>query len=560
MARSQPKPIETRAPRRRGVERPRARARPAANSRDTERLLHELHTHQIELEMQNEALLSARTELEAALARYTELYDFAPIGYLVLGAEGNIRELNFSAASLLGVTRGALANERLDRFMPKAERAAFIDFLATVLQTRKDRAYQRDVSIDTTRGLVDVHVTAVLRPTSEPTLLLAIQDITARKQAEAMALEANRRKDEFLAVLAHELRNPLMPIKMNLAIADRLQVTDERLRKVFEVIERQASHLTRIVDDLLDVARVARGKIVLRVRPVDLGDIVRQVTEDYRSAADAAGIALISRIESEPLWVEADRTRMTQVIGNLLGNALKFTPRSGWIEVALRGADNHAELRIRDNGIGMAAEVLRHAGEAFAQAPQSGDRPRGGLGLGLAMSKGLVELHHGSLAVASEGLGRGATVVVRLPLRTAPSMAASDARDAALGHHRILIIEDNLDAAESLRLLLELSGQHARVVHDGVGGVSAAKAFRPHIILCDIGLPGMDGYAVARALRADSAMKDVYLVALSGYALPQDVQRASEAGFDRHIAKPISEHQLENLLLSVPAAPHGGAH
>jgi CheY-like chemotaxis protein/nitrogen-specific signal transduction histidine kinase len=383
-------------------------------------------------------------------------------------------------------------------------------------------------------------------------------DITARKRAEdalqaanERLLEADRRKNEFLAMLSHELRNPLAPIRNGLYILERAVAGGDQARRAQDVMARQVEQLARLVDDLLDVTRVTRNKIELQRQRLELNELVRRTLEDYRPTFDEAGVQLELESDVAPLFVDADWNRIAQVIGNLLQNAAKFTPRGGRVSVSVSGdrAAGTAAVRVADSGVGMTPETLACIFEPFTQADSSLDRNLGGLGLGLALVKGLVELHGGAVAAESEGLGRGSAFTVRLPLEPvgeAPRAAERQARAPA--RRRVLVIEDNRDGAETLRQLLELEHQEVAVAHDGLEGLAKAHSFRPALILCDIGLPGMDGYEVARALRADQALANAVLVALSGYALPEDLQRAASAGFDRHLAKPARLEDLEALL------------
>jgi len=391
----------------------------------------------------------------------------------------------------------------------------------------------------------------VLMKTVADQVAVAMEHIQAQRalhEANQRLQDADRRKDEFLAVLSHELRNPLAPIQNSLYILDRASPGGDQARRALEVIRRQATHLSRLVDDLLDVTRIARGKILLQRQRVDFVDVVGRTVEDYRESFSASGVHLDARLPEGSLWADADSTRLAQVVGNLLGNALKFTPPHGEVELELREEQGSAILRVRDSGVGIAPEVVERLFQPFSQAEQSLDRSRGGLGLGLALVRGLAELHGGSAAAASDGLGRGSEFTVRLPLEPAPQLAAPAPRVRPVLRYRVLVIEDNLDAADSLKELLELWGHEVKVAYDGPAGIALAREFRPELVLCDIGLPGMSGNAVARAFRADAALETAYLVALSGYALPDDIQRATESGFRRHLAKPPSIQALEELF------------
>ncbi len=378
------------------------------------------------------------------------------------------------------------------------------------------------------------------------------QDITDLKMMEQALADANRRKDEFLAVLSHELRNLLAPLRSSLYVLAGTEPGGEQARRMLAIIERQVSHLTRLVDDLLDVTRIARGKIRLQRERLELGDLVRRAVEDHRSTFAVNGIHLEGRVAWSPIWLSADATRIAQIVGNLLGNAAKFTPRGGRVDIVLEEKDGAAVLRVRDTGVGITNEMLDRLFEPFMQADRTLDRARGGLGVGLALVKGLAELHGGSVTATSDGPGRGAEFTVRLPMPAAAEQVAAAQEALPVQPRRVLIIDDNIDAAGALKEALELDGHEVEVASDGPEGLAKSRAFRPDVVLCDIGLPGMDGYEVARAFRADDMLKGLFLVALTGYALPEDLQRAKQAGFERHLAKPTSFETLEKLLAEAP--------
>ncbi|WP_242333629.1 MULTISPECIES: ATP-binding protein [Anaeromyxobacter] len=378
------------------------------------------------------------------------------------------------------------------------------------------------------------------------------------RRSNALLRETDRRKDEFLGVLSHELRNPLAPIRNALSLLARVDPCGDEAARARAILDRQVVHLTRIVDDLLDVTRITRGKILLRRSRVELGDLVRRTVEDHRTLFASREIAVEVSLPEGPAWLDADATRVAQVIGNLLQNAAKFTDRGGHVEVTLErdtGARAGILLRVRDDGAGIDVEMLDRVFEPFTQADDSLHRSRGGLGLGLSLVKGLVELHGGSVEARSGGAGRGAELVVRLPL--APPDGGSPRHEppapvAAVGPLRVLVIEDNVDAAETLRELLLMWGHEVAVAHDGAAGVERARALRPEVVLCDIGLPVMSGYEVARAIRADPTLGATFLVAVTGYALPEDRRLAADAGFSRHLAKPVAVETLERLLAAAP--------
>ena len=391
---------------------------------------------------------------------------------------------------------------------------------------------------------------------SEPARMSGIVvDITESKRAEEALREADQRRNEFLATLSHELRNPLAPIKLSLHILRRCEPGSEQAKRSLAVIERQVQQLAGLVDDLLDVTRIARNKIELKRERLELNDLVRRTVEDHHGLFDQGGVELRLELAPAEIVVDADRTRLAQVFGNLLQNAAKFTGRGGSavVSVACIVEDKQAVVRVSDTGAGIVPEMMPHLFEPFAQADRTLDRSKGGLGLGLALVKGVIEMHGGEVTVRSDGAGKGAEFIVRLPLEDgAVSKRDADATSIPGARRRVLIIEDNRDAADSLRELLQLGGHVLEVAYSSAEGIARARQFLPEVVLCDIGLPGMDGYAIARKFLGDDVLKGIYLVALSGYALPEDLQRTSEAGFDRHLTKPASLEKLEELLESVP--------
>ncbi|MBI5500704.1 MAG: response regulator [Deltaproteobacteria bacterium] len=379
-----------------------------------------------------------------------------------------------------------------------------------------------------------------------------------QRRAEEALREADRRKTEFLAVLSHELRNPLAPIRNGIYILRRAPAGGEQARRALDVIDRQATHLTRLVEDLLDVTRIARGKVRLKPERLDLSALVRRTVDDHRASLAGRGVALVVAIPATATVVSGDPTRLAQVVGNLLHNAAKFTPPGGSVAVSLAVEDGReAVVRVRDTGVGIAPDVLPHLFQPFMQADATLDRSSGGLGLGLALVRGLVELHGGSSTAASEGPGRGAEFCVHLPLEPGSAAACppGEGAPAATARRRVLLIDDVPDAVESLRDALAIVGHEVEIAFDGPGGIAKARSFRPDAVLCDIGLPGMDGYEVARAMRAEPELHGVLLVALTGYASVEDAARALESGFDCHLAKPPDMAEIDRLLKTGRAAP-----
>jgi signal transduction histidine kinase len=387
---------------------------------------------------------------------------------------------------------------------------------------------------------------------------LRVQQELERRVEErtAQLTEADRRKDAFLAMLAHELRNPLAPLRNALHVLGQRGSADPAFRQGHEMMERQVRHLARIVDDLLDVSRMMRGKVQLRPERLDLARLVRTAALDHQGIFRQAGLDLNLDVPELPVWVMGDSIRLAQILSNLLHNAAKFTDAGGRVSIRLTvvGGDK-AEVAVRDTGIGIGPDTLPCLFETFAQADRSLDRSRGGLGLGLALVKGLAELHGGEVRAASAGPGCGAELTVRLPaepeLVALSEMPTGPTRTGK--RLRILVVEDHRDAADSLRMLLELYEHEVTVAYSGPDGVKAAEQWQPDVILCDIGLPGLDGYGVASRLRQNPSTAKARLIAVTGYGAEDDRRRSQEVGFDAHLVKPVDPDALQGVLLQ--AAP-----
>ena len=357
---------------------------------------------------------------------------------------------------------------------------------------------------------------------------------------------AVRQRDEFLAMLGHELRNPLGAIRM----AVELMKPDDQGARFAEVIRRQSDLLARLVDDLLEVSRVTSGKISLHRRPFDMRELVERCAQAARWPSESQGVRVGLALPDQPVLVYGDAARLEQVVTNLVNNAVKYTPSGGEIRIELDQRDEVVVLEVTDTGVGIAAEMLPRVFHLFAQAEAALDRAQGGLGIGLTLVRSLVELHGGTVEAASEGLGRGSRFTVRLPaphIQAPGELAPSAAPQPRAARHHVLVVEDNPDSREVLVAMLERSGHRVSAVSDGPSGVSAALHLRPDVLVIDIGLPGLDGYGVARAVRR--ALGDVvYLVAVTGYGQPEDRRRAAEAGFDVHFTKPVDPAALRSLL------------
>jgi two-component system CheB/CheR fusion protein len=370
--------------------------------------------------------------------------------------------------------------------------------------------------------------------------------------------EADRRKDEFLAMLAHELRNPLAPIRNALHIIT-MRGTERRegVRQAWEIIDRQVEHMARLVEDLLDVGRITRGKINLQKQPLEVSTIVARAIEGSRPLLDARQHTLEVHIPEDAGWVEGDPVRLAQVLWNLLNNAAKYTPEGGRVWLTVEKGQGEVAIRVKDTGMGIAPEVLPKVFDLFAQGERTLDRAEGGLGIGLTLVRQLTEMHDGSVEAYSEGVGKGSEFVVRLPLLTERTNVAGPDASAAAGHgrspahRRILIVDDNRDSRETLATLLRLFGHDVRTAHDGRHALEMAAAYRPDMVLLDIGLPVLNGYEVARRLRAEPDHRDTVLVAVTGYGGEEDRRRSLAAGFDHHMVKPVDFDSLQALLASL---------
>jgi CheY-like chemotaxis protein len=365
--------------------------------------------------------------------------------------------------------------------------------------------------------------------------------------------ETDRRKDEFLATLAHELRNPLAPIRNSVLILRLKGEGDADSQWAREVIERQVGHMSRLIEDLLDVSRITRNKLELRLDRVDLAAAVGDAVETSRPLLDGSGHELRLELPAEPISLHADRTRLVQVFASLLNNAAKYTERGGVIELSVRSRGDAVEVSVKDSGVGIAPEQLPHVFEMFAQFTPSIERSQGGLGIGLALVKGLVQLHKGTVEARSAGLGKGSEFVVRLPLASASTSSGGrsvlgEEADAERPLSRVLVVDDSEDIAESLGRVLSLKGHEVHLAYDGEKAFALAGSLRPDIAVLDIGLPGMNGYELARAIRKQPWGRGITLIAVTGWGQLNDRRRSSEAGFNHHLVKPVEPTTLLQLI------------
>ncbi len=384
-------------------------------------------------------------------------------------------------------------------------------------------------------------------------LHLAKQEL---ERANASLVEADQRKNEFLATLAHELRNPLTPIRNSLYILRLAGKNATDRERLLDMVDRQIAHMVRLVDDLLDVSRISRGKIDLRRETIDLVAVVRDTLEVAGPLIESGGQRLELSLPPEPVLVEGDPVRLTQIVSNLLNNSAKYTDQGGliWLSVARDGDD--VTLSVRDNGSGIPAEMIPRVFDLFTQVDRTLGRSKGGLGIGLSLVKNLVEMHGGTVEARSEGPLKGSEFIVRLP-RVGPARESARASEAgkeatlALSKRRILVVDDNRDAADSLAMLLRFLGADVSTAYDGTSALGIMRVHRPELVFLDIGMPGMDGYEVAAQVRRDPQYQDVTLIALTGWGQEEDRRRSRQAGMDLHLTKPLDPRVLQELLMNV---------
>lgn len=373
----------------------------------------------------------------------------------------------------------------------------------------------------------------------------------ALRESEARLRESARRKDEFLAMLGHELRNPLAAIRSSAEIMKLIATDDSRLERIQRVLDRQSTHMSRLIDGLLEISRIVRGKVQLIRETCDAREIALGVLLDRRSQLQARDLELTEDLPSEPVWIHADSVRVAQILDNLIGNAIKFTPPGGSIDLNLGEEGGSLVMRVRDTGIGLSPDAMVGLFEPFQQGNREVDRSCGGLGLGLALAKRLVELHGGSIEASSDGPGTGAQFQVRLPLCAGPHETRTPEPATRVASRRILVVEDNTDAGESLRDLLKLLGHEVHLVPTGHEALAALRHHKPDVVFCDLGLPGMSGFDVARTIRSSGSLAGVQLVAVSGYGQPEDRKKTQQAGFDAHLVKPVDIQKVNETLRSL---------
>jgi PAS domain S-box-containing protein len=507
------------------------------------------------------------------------LFEHAACGLVVAGTDGIILRANTTFCRWLGYEAAQLTGQRRvqdfftmgGRVFHQTHCAPMLHVQGSVAEVQVDLLHRDRSRIPMLMNIIrrqhgDIMLDefalfiATDRRSYERELLVARKaaeaELAARLGAEARLHETNlklstadRRKDEFLATLAHELRNPLAPMR-NVLEALKRQSLDARLQQwSIEVLDRQLTHMTHLVDDLMEVSRISQGRLELRRAPVDLVTILRSALDDARPMAAAASHTLEVDMPEAPVTVDADATRLTQVFANLLTNAVKYTPNGGVISVTARRQGDAAVVSVRDTGIGIPEESLANVFEMFSQLSPALERSQGGLGIGLALVRGLVALHGGTINVSSEGANRGSEFTVRLPtIETLSPTVSAGQPEAEVRHCRILVVDDNIDSAQSMTMALNLFGYDTRAAHDGATALQAAAEFLPQVILLDIGLPDQNGYEVARQIRRAPWGSAIFLIAATGWGQETDKQLAQDAGFDSHLTKPVDFEKLRTLL------------
>ena len=542
----------------------RRRAREALQqARDDLELRVSLRTQ--ELEEANQSLrqdIVVRTKLEDELRRSEEKFRLLVGGIrdyavFMLDPEGRIATWNEGAEAIKGYKAEEIIGEHFSRFYPQEAIDARFPQMELEVAARVGRFEDEGWRLrkDGSAFWANVIITALFDSNGKLRGFAKVtRDMTERRRVVALE-ESERKMNEFLAMLGHELRNPLAPIRNALDLM-RIQANgDSRLEWARSVIDRQLTQLTRLVDDLLDVGRISSGKIALRKEPIEINAAVQRAVEASRPLADASRHTLEVRLSPEPLSVDGDLIRLAQVVLNLLTNAIKYTPAGGRIEVDVAREGAFAVVRVKDTGIGMSPELMPKVFDLFVQGERSLDRSEGGLGIGLTLVKRLVSLHGGTVSAHSDGPGRGSEFAISLPAlaQSAEPKKVESVASGAAAHRRsrVLVVDDNRDSADTLAALLEAWGHDVRTLYDGPSAIAAVAEFKPNVVLLDIGLPKMNGYEVAAQLRQLANRRPLILVAFTGYGQDEDRRRVREAGFDYHLVKPLEPAELEKILDSV---------
>jgi PAS domain S-box-containing protein len=491
------------------------------------------------------------------LLEIESIYNSAPVGLCIFDKDLRYIRLNQCVADMNGVSIkdhiGRTPSEVVPDLSAQAE-----NVLKEILRTGE--TIQAEIVGETpAHPGVTRYYDSTWLPVKDPSgdiigISVVAVDATAKKKALEHLQKSNERKNKFISLLSHELRNPLAAITMALNLLEHSLTLDELSKQTFEVIERQAKQLSRLVDDLLDVTRINKNYIELKKECFDINELIRHTINDYQKFYSNRGVSLDFKSSAESLPINADPARIAQIFGNLLHNAAKFSDEGDQVTVTaeIDSVRSEAVVIVSDTGHGMAADILPDIFDPFVQADESLAREKGGIGLGLAIVKGMIELHEGSITVSSEGMDMGSEFTVRLPLSTCIPEEKFELQEITEEKKclplKILIIEDNPDLLDIVCELLDVLGHETAAAGDGTAGIEKAREFKPDVILCDIGLPGISGYEVAERISNDRELSDIFLIALSGYAQPRDIERARNSGFKRHLSKPVRLDVLKKAL------------
>jgi PAS domain S-box-containing protein len=496
---------------------------------------------------------SERKASELARAHLAAIVDSSRDAIISKTLQGIVRSWNTAAERLFGYTAQEAIGQPITFLIPPERQGEEPEILARIARGEHIEHFET-VRMRKDGQRLDISLTiSPIRDASGEIIGASkiARDITDRKRAEEALQEANRHKDEFIALLAHELRNPLAPLRTALQVMQLAEGNPGKVARAREVMERQLGHMVRLIDDLLDVSRIGQHKLELRRATVPLLDVVNNAVETARPVIDAAGHALTISLPATPVYLDADPTRLSQVLSNLLTNSAKYTERGGSILLRAERRDGDVIVSVRDTGIGIPAEALSHVFDMFSQVDRGLERARDGLGIGLALVKGLVQMHGGTVTAESQGPGTGSTFTITLPVlpSSTPSLdAPPQSPPLAVPSRRILVVDDNRDAADSMASMLELMGQEVQTVYSGAEAIAAAASFQPAVILMDIGMPGLNGYEATQQIRAQASGQSVKVIAVTGWGQEQDRTRSRDAGCDGHLVKPVDVAELESLL------------
>ena len=492
--------------------------------------------------------------LSQSEANLRAIFDNVLDAIIKINEQGIIESVNAAAENIFGFSIGELSGSPISRLLPKLDWNEGQLIHPNSDNEKQMAGIRRELEGVKKSGSsfpVDLGISEISR--QPRCFIITVHDITERKQTEIAFQQADHRKNEFLAMLGHELRNPLAPIRNAVQVLKAQSAANPTLDLCRKIIDRQVSHMALLLDDLLDVARIKQDKIVLKMDRFDFSEIIDSAIETVHPLIESRKQELAVSRPDIPMWVQGDRVRLTQALSNLLNNAAKYTDEGGKIALKMIQEADDLVITVQDNGSGITPEILPHIFEIFIQADSSLARSQGGLGIGLTLTRRLVEMHGGTVSASSAGDRQGSEFVIRLPLFNAPSLMQAPQPEVApsLAKLRILLIDDNADVSESLALLLQLEGHEVDTADCGLKGIEKAQAFRPQVVLLDIGLPDISGYEVARRLRELPETRQAFLVAISGYGQSEDLEQSKSAGFDRHLLKPVDPSRLSDLLMTV---------